>query len=36
MSTNDLPTDCRFTKDHEWARTEGDELVVVSVTNAGK
>ena len=28
MSTNDLPTDCRFTKDHEWARTEGDELVV--------
>lgn len=28
MSTNDLPTDCRFTKDHEWARAEGDELVV--------
>jgi len=28
MSTNDLPTDCRFTKDHEWARTEGGELVV--------
>lgn len=28
MSTNNLPTDCRFTKDHEWARPEGDELVV--------
>ena len=28
MSTNDLPNDCRFTKDHEWARTEGADLVV--------
>ncbi len=28
MSTNELPNDCRFTKDHEWARTEGTDLVV--------
>jgi D-3-phosphoglycerate dehydrogenase len=28
MSTNDLPNDCRFTKDHEWARTEDGDLVV--------
>ncbi len=28
MSTNELPQDCRFTKDHEWARAEGDELVI--------
>lgn len=30
MSSN-VPTDLRYTKDHEWARREGD-LVVVGIT----
>lgn len=27
-----LPKDCRYTKEHEWARLEGDGVVVVGVT----
>ncbi len=30
MSSN-VPTDLRYTKDHEWARREGD-LIVVGIT----
>ena len=28
MSAKDVKTDRNYTKDHEWAKTEGDELVV--------
>jgi glycine cleavage system H protein len=28
MSAKDVKTDRTYTKDHEWAKTEGDELVV--------
>jgi glycine cleavage system H protein len=28
MSAGDVPTDLRYTKSHEWIRTEGDEVVV--------
>jgi glycine cleavage system H protein len=27
-----VPSDCRYTKDHEWARKEG-ELIVVGITD---
>lgn len=29
--TQPLPSDCRYTEDHEWARRDGD-LVVVGIT----
>ena len=28
MTTANAPTDLRYTKDHEWARTKGDAIVV--------
>lgn len=28
MSEGKIPTDLRYTKSHEWVRTEGDEVVV--------
>jgi glycine cleavage system H protein len=28
MSAKDVKTDRKYTKDHEWAKAEGDELVV--------
>jgi glycine cleavage system H protein len=28
MSAKDVKTDRKYTKDHEWAKTEGEELVV--------
>jgi glycine cleavage system H protein len=30
-ATADFPTDCRYTKEHEWARPDGD-VVVVGIT----
>ncbi|GMV43033.1 MAG: glycine cleavage system H protein [Myxococcales bacterium] len=27
-----MPKDCRYTKEHEWARPEGDGIIVVGVT----
>lgn len=27
-----MPTDCRYTKEHEWARLEGKGILVVGVT----
>ena len=31
MST--IPRDLRYTKDHEWARAEGDSTVIVGITD---
>lgn len=28
-----FPSDCRYTKDHEWVRLEGDGLATVGVTD---
>ena len=28
-----VPEDLRYTKDHEWARKEGDDVIVIGVTD---
>ena len=32
-SLMDFPTDCRYTKDHEWVRLDDDGLVTVGITD---
>jgi glycine cleavage system H protein len=32
MSNDTLPTDLRYTKEHEWARLEGDGTLTIGIT----